>query len=104
MFHREASEGSPTPEVTEEQNTPRKALRNSNMKTSFVLIAAACFVAAANAQEFEELVATVNSNPKSSWKAVVPTRFNSTEDVKTLCGTWLKGSSKVHASTREKIR
>ena len=64
------------------------------MKTSFVLIAAACLVAAANAQEFEELVAKVNSNPKSSWKAVVPTRFNSTEDVKTLCGTWLKDHPK----------
>merc|ERR1712139_683221 len=26
-----------------------------------------------------------------TWKAAVPNRFQSAEDVKTLCGTWVKG-------------
>ena len=60
----------------------------------FIAIALCALAAVGNAQEFEELVATVNNNPKSSWKAELPTRFNSTADAKILCGTWLKDHPK----------
>ena len=34
----------------------------------FIAIALCALAAVGNAQKFEELVATVNNNPKSSWK------------------------------------
>eukprot|EP01061_Rhynchopus_euleeides_P010008 TRINITY_DN19334_c0_g1_i1.p1 TRINITY_DN19334_c0_g1~~TRINITY_DN19334_c0_g1_i1.p1 ORF type:complete len:342 (+),score=99.86 TRINITY_DN19334_c0_g1_i1:126-1151(+) len=40
--------------------------------------------------EFHEVAKKVNAK-QSSWKAAPPRRFNSTGDVKKVCGTWLPG-------------
>lgn len=61
------------------------------MKCVFVLVA---LVAAAHAAHptYESLVAKVN-HPSSGakWTAEVPTRFETVEQAKQLCGTWQKG-------------
>jgi len=61
------------------------------MKTSVVaLCVLACTASAfSTANAWEDIVATVNK-ANAGWVAEVPTRFNSTEDAKALCGTWLK--------------
>lgn len=58
------------------------------MKTAAIFL---CFLACSSqAFAWEEIVATVNK-ANAGWVAEVPDRFNSTEDAKQLCGTWLKG-------------
>lgn len=56
----------------------------------FLAAVAAPAVLVSASAEFEAIVSKVNSDASSTWVAAVPDRFNSTEDVKTLCGTWLK--------------
>ena len=51
-------------------------------------------LAAATPEEYARIVKHVNSNPKSTWVAEQPSRFNSTDDAKQLCGTWLKDHPK----------
>jgi len=54
---------------------------------------AAILIAAASAGDFDEIVRAVNSNPNSTWFAQAPDhRFGSIEDVKTVCGTFRKGT------------
>eukprot|EP01061_Rhynchopus_euleeides_P020931 TRINITY_DN33_c0_g1_i6.p1 TRINITY_DN33_c0_g1~~TRINITY_DN33_c0_g1_i6.p1 ORF type:complete len:346 (+),score=139.13 TRINITY_DN33_c0_g1_i6:49-1038(+) len=55
------------------------------MQRGILLLAAA---AAVSAQDFHTIAAKVNSM-HTTWKAEAPSRFNTTEDVKKLCGTWL---------------
>jgi len=56
-----------------------------------VLFACAVLVVLVSAAPFDEIVAMVNSKPNSTWTAVAPdNRFGSLEDVKKVCGTWLK--------------
>jgi len=40
--------------------------------------------------EFEDIVNTVKSSNNLSWESVVPDRFSTLSEAKTLCGTWLK--------------
>ena len=44
--------------------------------------------------EFHKIAAKVNMMEDATWVAEAPTRFNTTEDVAQLCGTWLKGSER----------
>lgn len=48
-------------------------------------------VGAVAGTSFEEMVSNVNSQG-ASWKAAVPTRFGSYDDVKMLCGTIMRGN------------
>eukprot|EP01063_Lacrimia_lanifica_P032213 TRINITY_DN545_c0_g2_i1.p2 TRINITY_DN545_c0_g2~~TRINITY_DN545_c0_g2_i1.p2 ORF type:complete len:326 (+),score=127.36 TRINITY_DN545_c0_g2_i1:54-1031(+) len=54
-------------------------------KLSLLLLAGA-----ASASEFHDIVKHVNA-ANAGWRAEVPTNFNSTDDVKALCGTFLEG-------------
>jgi cathepsin B len=63
-------------------------------KTATLAAATLAAVASATPVEYTRIVKEVNSNPASTWVAEQPTRFNSTEDAKQLCGTWLKDHPK----------
>jgi len=53
----------------------------------------ALFIAGAYANDFANVVDEINSG-NHGWTAEIPTRFGSLEDVKTVCGTWLRGHPK----------
>lgn len=58
--------------------------------------AVALLFAAGATAEFEEIVAHVNSL-QTTWKAKVPTEFDTLDDVKALCGTILPGEEGYEA-------
>lgn len=60
---------------------------------SVILSVAAVGQAATNSTNFKDIVEAVNSANKG-WKAEIPTRFGSLDDVKSLCGTWTVGHEK----------
>ena len=60
------------------------------MFSKLALSALTVLALTSQASAFEEMVAKINSM-KGTWKAKVPTMFNSTEDVAALCGTWMPG-------------
>lgn len=64
------------------------------MKKAVVLALVAAATVSGQESSFEEIVDTVNKDSSSTWKATVPSRFNSTEEARTLCGTWLRGHPK----------
>lgn len=53
----------------------------------------ALFFSVALANDFADIVDEINGG-NHGWTAEVPTRFGSLEDVKTVCGTWLRGHEK----------
>lgn len=64
------------------------------MKKAVVLALVAAATVSGQESSFEEIVDVVNKDSSSTWKAAVPSRFNSTEEARTLCGTWLRGHPK----------
>eukprot|EP00935_MAST-01C_sp_MAST-1C-sp1_P000791 g791.t1 len=57
------------------------------------LLCLVCCLAFANAGEIEDIVAKVNA-ANAGWTAAVPERFASLDDVRQLCGTYVKGHPK----------
>jgi cathepsin B len=60
------------------------------MAIRFLSLAAVAVAACTAATEFDHIVTKVNQM-NSTWTAEIPTRFGSMEDVKKVCGTWVKG-------------
>jgi len=58
------------------------------------------FIAAASAGEIQDMVTTIN-NMNTTWTAEDPGRFGSFEDVKSLCGTFVKGHPEWKAPNLE---
>eukprot|EP01060_Flectonema_neradi_P026849 TRINITY_DN362_c0_g1_i10.p1 TRINITY_DN362_c0_g1~~TRINITY_DN362_c0_g1_i10.p1 ORF type:complete len:347 (+),score=89.19 TRINITY_DN362_c0_g1_i10:48-1043(+) len=56
-------------------------------------LSVAALIASASAEGFHHIVEKVNTVQKT-WVAEVPSRFNATDDVARLCGTWLKDHPK----------
>ena len=61
------------------------------MQRGLMLLALAA--SSVSAQEFHMMAQKVNSAGRN-WVAEVPTRFNSSDDVAQLCGTWMPGHPK----------
>ena len=52
--------------------------------------AAQAFVVADKSDSFDHVVATVNSKAGATWKAEIPARFETVDQGKRLCGSWLR--------------
>ena len=73
------------------------------MKKAIALALVAAASVSGQERSFEEIADIVNKDASSTWKAAVPSRFNSTEEARTLCGTWLRGHPKYMRLPEKKI-
>jgi len=59
--------------------------------TNMLLPVLIALIGVAHCSPFDAIVSHVNSHPNATWTATSPDRFGSLEDVKTVCGTFLRG-------------